>query len=85
MSTIQQSAGLERATAKRPAYSPLEVYWDAFLEWRRRKRLQQQLDLLSERELLDVGISREEIDYLVSSVLDGPDLRCPHSIGEEAR
>lgn len=39
------------------------------------QRLRQQLDCLSERELLDLGISRGEIEYLVSNGVNAPDVR----------
>jgi uncharacterized protein YjiS (DUF1127 family) len=36
---------------------------DAFLERRKREKLRAQLDSLSDRELLDIGIGRGEVDY----------------------
>ncbi|WP_409364860.1 DUF1127 domain-containing protein [Bradyrhizobium sp. JYMT SZCCT0428] len=42
------------------------MYWAAFQEWRKRTRLQADLIDLSDRELMDIGISRGEIDYVVS-------------------
>jgi uncharacterized protein YjiS (DUF1127 family) len=66
MSTILGTARLGPATAKRQVYSPLETYWNAFQEWRKRTRLQADLIDLSDRELMDIGISRGEIDYVVS-------------------
>ena len=41
MSTIHGTAGLGPATAKRQVYSPLETYWNAFQEWRKRERLRE--------------------------------------------
>jgi uncharacterized protein YjiS (DUF1127 family) len=52
------------AATKQQVYSPLEVYWNAFLEWRKRERLRTQLCQLTERELTDIGITRREIDYI---------------------
>ena len=48
-------------------YSPLEKYWDAFLEWRKRQRLRATLCDLSDRELMDIGTARGEIDYVASN------------------
>ena len=68
MSTIYGTAGLGPATAKRRAvYSPLEAYWNAFQEWRKRERLRSQLCLLTDSELMDIGITRSEIDYVASN------------------
>jgi hypothetical protein len=39
MSTILGTTELGPATAKRQVYSPLETYWNAFQEWRKRQRL----------------------------------------------
>jgi uncharacterized protein YjiS (DUF1127 family) len=69
MSTIQGTTELGPAAAKRQVYSPLETYWSAFQEWRKRERLQATLDNLSDRELNDIGIARGEIDYVVRSAL----------------
>jgi uncharacterized protein YjiS (DUF1127 family) len=57
MSTIHGTAGLGPATAKRQVYSPLETYWNAFQEWRKRERLRTQLCLLTDSELVDIGIT----------------------------
>ncbi|MCC8937272.1 DUF1127 domain-containing protein [Bradyrhizobium sp. Arg68] len=54
------------AATRRPVYSPLEVYWEAFQEWRKRARLRRQLCQLSDSELIDIGITRGEIDYVAS-------------------
>lgn len=66
MSTIRGITELGPVTARRQAYSPLEPYWDAFQEWRKRRRLLADLRDLSDRELMDIGIARSEIDYLTS-------------------
>ena len=67
MSTIHGTTGLRPATAKRQVYSPLETYWNAFREWRKRERLRTQLCRLTDSELVDIGITRGEIDYVVSN------------------
>jgi uncharacterized protein YjiS (DUF1127 family) len=65
MSTIHGATELRQATTKRQVYSPLEIYWEAFQQWRKRKRLRTQL-CLTERELTDIGITRGEIDSIAS-------------------
>ena len=67
MSTIHGTTEFAPATARRPYYSPLEAYWDAFCEWRKRERLRSRLCRLSDAELIDIGITRGEIDYVVSN------------------
>jgi len=67
MSTIHGTAGLGPATAKRQVYSPLETYWNAFQQWRKRDRLRTQLYGLNDRDLMDIGITRGEIDYFASN------------------
>lgn len=67
MSTIHGTARLGPATAKRQVYSPLETYWNAFQEWRKRGRLRTQLCRLTDSELVDIGITRGEIDYVASN------------------
>ncbi|MCA6115475.1 DUF1127 domain-containing protein [Bradyrhizobium sp. WSM 1738] len=66
MSTIRGTTALGSVTAKRQVYSPLETYWNSFQEWRKRRRLLTKLRDLSDRELMDIGITRSEIDYLAS-------------------
>jgi uncharacterized protein YjiS (DUF1127 family) len=67
MSTIHGAAELRQATAKRQVYSPLEIYWDAFQQWRKRQRIRATLCDLSDRELMDIGTTRGEIDYVASN------------------
>jgi uncharacterized protein YjiS (DUF1127 family) len=62
MSTIHGTTGLEPATTNRQVYSPLEAYWNAFQEWRKRQRLRTQLHRLTDSELMDIGITRGEFD-----------------------
>jgi uncharacterized protein YjiS (DUF1127 family) len=42
-------------------------YWDAFQERRDRQKLRSALSDLSDRELMDIGTTRGEIDYVVSN------------------
>jgi uncharacterized protein YjiS (DUF1127 family) len=66
MSTIQGTTQFGSATAKRQVYSPLEAYWSAFQEWRKRGRLRTQLCRLTDSELADIGLTRGEIDHVIS-------------------
>ncbi|WP_439409874.1 DUF1127 domain-containing protein [Bradyrhizobium sp. DASA03076] len=45
----------------------LERYWDAFQERCKRERLCAVLANLNDAELMDIGISRGEIDYVASN------------------
>ena len=67
MSTIRETTELGAVTARRQVYSPLETYWNAFQEWRKRRRLRANLCDLSDRELMDIGTTRGEIDYIASN------------------
>jgi len=76
MSAIYGTTELGPAAAERQVYSPLEAYWDAFQEWRKRERLRTQLCRLTDNELMDIGITRGEIDYVASNrSIDPTDLR----------
>jgi uncharacterized protein YjiS (DUF1127 family) len=73
MSTTSGATRLGQAAAKRQVYySPLEKYWGAFLEWRKRQRLRTTLSDLSDRELTDIGTTRGEIDFVASNRLIDP-------------
>ncbi len=80
MTTIHGTTEFGPATATRQYYSPLEAYWDAFREWRKRERLRTLLCRLTDGELMDIGITRSEIDYVVSNLTIDP-FRRPHSAG----
>jgi uncharacterized protein YjiS (DUF1127 family) len=68
MSTIHEITKSQHpATTNGQAYSPLEAYWKAFREWRKRRRLQTELCRLTDSELMDIGITRSEIDYVASN------------------
>jgi uncharacterized protein YjiS (DUF1127 family) len=73
MSTIHIPTELGPATARRQVYSPLEVYWNAFQAWRKREKRRTQLCRLTDSELADIGITRGEIDYVVSNRSISPD------------
>ena len=67
MSTIHGTTEFGSATAKRQVYSPLEAYWSEFQEWRKRGRLRTQLCRLTDSELADIGLTRGEIDHVISN------------------
>ncbi len=66
MSTIHRTIELRPATPQLQVYSPLEKYWNAFQEWRKREKLRTRLCRLTDSELADIGITRGEIDYVAS-------------------
>jgi uncharacterized protein YjiS (DUF1127 family) len=47
--------------------SLVERYWGAFQERRKRARLRADLSELNDRELMDIGITRHEIDYVTAN------------------
>ncbi len=66
MSMIHEASGPRQATREREVYSPLDIYLDAFQQWRKREKLRTQLRRLTERELTDIGITHGEIDDIAS-------------------
>lgn len=73
MSTIYSTSWLERTSAStRCVCSLFWECWDAFQEWSDRQKLHAMLSNLSDRELMDIGASRGEIDYVVSNSDIGP-------------
>jgi uncharacterized protein YjiS (DUF1127 family) len=56
-------AGLAAAST-RSLLSLLKRYWRAFQERRQRQSLRATLHELSDRELMDIGLTRGEIDYI---------------------
>jgi len=68
MSTTYSTTWLERtSTSTRYASGLIWKYWDAFQERRERQKLRAALCDLSDRELMDIGTSRGEIDYVASN------------------
>jgi uncharacterized protein YjiS (DUF1127 family) len=59
----KDAAGLTVAST-RSVLSLLKQYWRAFQERRQRQSLRATLHDLSDRELMDVGVTRGEIDYI---------------------
>lgn len=48
----------------RNVLSLLERVWRAFGEWRQRQRSRTTLHELSDRDLMDIGVTRDEIDHI---------------------
>jgi len=68
MSTIYRTTGLAQTTvSQRRDSSAFKNFWGAFQEWRKWERLRGDLSNLSDRELMDIGITRGEIDYVASN------------------
>jgi uncharacterized protein YjiS (DUF1127 family) len=61
------AAELKQATKSTQRVSNfLGSCWGAFQQWRKRDRLRTELYGLNDRELMDIGITRGEIDYFAS-------------------
>jgi uncharacterized protein YjiS (DUF1127 family) len=68
MSTTYSTTGLAQTTAStRRGSSSFKNFWGAFQEWRKWERLRADFCSLSDRELMDIGITRGEIDYVASN------------------
>ncbi|MBR0848672.1 DUF1127 domain-containing protein [Bradyrhizobium diazoefficiens] len=70
--TISSTAFSQTTTTKRPLVSLFARCLDAFRGWRSRARLRADLCALDDRELQDIGIAREEVDYVASHRLGDP-------------
>jgi uncharacterized protein YjiS (DUF1127 family) len=67
MSSTHGTTWLERTSVStRHVSSFIWKYWDAFRECRERQKLRGILSNLSDIELMDIGTTRREIDYVVS-------------------
>jgi uncharacterized protein YjiS (DUF1127 family) len=67
MSIIHVEAFLRQSAAPRRRVSNIfRRYWVAFQDRRNRRGLQIALCNLSDRELMDIGTTRGEIDYVAS-------------------
>jgi uncharacterized protein YjiS (DUF1127 family) len=67
MSTTHATTWLERTSVStRHVSSFIWKYWDAFRERRERQILRATLSNLSDTELMDIGTTRGEIDYVAS-------------------
>ena len=68
MSTTYSTTNAAQTTASTPRVSSaFKTFWAAFQEWRKWERLRAGLCNLSDRELMDIGITRGEIDYVASN------------------
>ena len=68
MYTALGAAELKQATRSTQGVSSfLRSCWGAFQQWRKRDRLRTELYGLNDRELMDIGITRGEIDYFASN------------------
>ena len=68
MYTALGAAELKQATKSTQRVSNfLGSCWGAFQQWRKRDRLRTELYGLNDRELMDIGITRGEIDYFASN------------------
>ena len=67
MSTTHGTTWLERTSVStRHVANFIWKYWDAFQERREQKKLRATLSDLSDSELMDIGTTRGEIDYVAS-------------------
>jgi uncharacterized protein YjiS (DUF1127 family) len=68
MNTARSAVGLRQAPASTQGFSSsIRSYWNAFQEWRKYKKLQSDLNDLTDGELRDIGIARGEIDYVAAN------------------
>jgi uncharacterized protein YjiS (DUF1127 family) len=68
MSTTYGATGSgQTGASKRRVSSLFKGYWAAFQERRKSRRLRATLCDLSDRELMDIGTTRGEIDYVASN------------------
>ena len=68
MSTTYGATGLgQTAASTRRVSSFFKRYWGAFQERRERERLRSALYSLSDWELKDIGIARDQIEYVASN------------------
>ncbi|WP_050418855.1 DUF1127 domain-containing protein [Bradyrhizobium tropiciagri] len=68
MSTTYSPTRSAEASAPTPrASGAFKSFWDSIREWRKWERLRADLGSLSDRELMDIGISRGEVDYVASN------------------
>src|SRR6267142_2810005 len=68
MNTTFSTTGLALTTGSTrrvfSLFSLFRSYWDAFQEWRKRERLRADLCGLNDREPQNIGITRDELDYV---------------------
>jgi uncharacterized protein YjiS (DUF1127 family) len=62
----EKDAARPQATSARNVLSLLKRYWRAFQEQCQRQRLRAALRDLNERELMDIGVTSAEIDFIAA-------------------
>ena len=68
MSTTCNTTSLAQSSAStQRVFSFFQTRWMAFQEWCNRERLRAELFGLSDSELMDIGVTRGEIDYCASN------------------
>ena len=68
MNTTFRTTGLAQTTGStRDVFSLFRRYWGAFQERRKRQRERAELYRLNDLELMDIGMTRGEIEYVVSN------------------
>ena len=68
MSTTYGATGLGQTAASARRFSSFfKRYWDAFQARRKRQRERAELYRLNDLELMDIGMTRGEIEYVVSN------------------
>ena len=68
MNTTYSATDLAQKTAStRRVSSAFKNFWGAFQEWRKWERLRADFCNLSDRELMDIGIRRGDVDYVASN------------------
>ena len=73
MNTIHWAIRLGLSLAPAPRVCGLlRTCRDTLQEWRQRQRLRDRLSELSDRELMDIGTTRGEIDYVASNRITDP-------------
>lgn len=73
MSTTFGATGLgQTAVSTRRVTSFFKGYWDTIQERRNRQTLRATLYDLSDRELIDIGTTRGEIEYVASNMVIDP-------------
>lgn len=61
----KEAAGPPGAST-RSVWSVLRVYWRAFRKWCQREKSRVNLHDLSDRELIDIGLTRSDIEYIAA-------------------
>ena len=71
MRTLSSTTARLQSVATQPnqLIARLQSWWVAYLEWRIQREAMLQLEVLSDRELHDIGVRRCEIEGVVKSGL----------------